>query len=144
MISKAKNVFTKILTVFPVEIRPFFSVIAMGPSRARGPLLCPLKPTAFLKHVGPLKSMAHRVIVPSCPPSRWPCNLTPHFVMCCVFGSLLNSQAKGHFQKWYITRHKSCKLLKKTEKHEITMIVDSPNAIVLLVNNYGILQAKTP
>ena len=35
-----------------------------------GPLLGPLKPTAFLKPIGLLKSMGPGVIVP---PSRWPC-----------------------------------------------------------------------
>ena len=40
-----------------------------------GPLLGLQKPTAFLKPMGSLKPMGPRVIVPTCPPYRWPCPL---------------------------------------------------------------------
>ena len=45
----------------------FLSVISMGPSRAHGPSAGPAEATAFMKPMGP------GVIVPPCPPSRWPC-----------------------------------------------------------------------
>ena len=46
------------------------------PLELMGPTLGPLKPTAFLKPMGPLKSMGPGVIVPPCPRnSRRPCTV---------------------------------------------------------------------
>ena len=42
------------------------------PFELMGPLLGPLKPTAFLKPMGPLKSMGPGVIVPPAPPLGGP------------------------------------------------------------------------
>ena len=88
---KKEEVFKEILTVFAVEIRwspkkktqtNGFSVeISWSPKTKKKKdfrashanfsvsfLPGPLKPTAFLKPMGPLKSMGPRVIVPPCPP----------------------------------------------------------------------------
>ena len=76
-----KKVFTEILTVFSVEIRwspkkkkVFRPHLLISQCYFDGPLSSSwLKPTVFLKPMGPLKSMDPGVIVLLCPPSRWPC-----------------------------------------------------------------------